>query len=100
MRCPRCPGSGERRCRCHGRGLTRQRTRMAETIALLEQLQIDQRPEQLLVVLPPAFMFGQQPLDLATVAELAREGTRRIDMIADEVPHRATEPFVDGHAKT
>src|SRR5690242_13715004 len=100
MRRSRCPGGGYRRDRCHGCGLASQRPWMAETIALLEQFEIDQRPEEFLVILPPAFMLDQKPLDLDAVADLPRDGAGRIDMIADKAAHWATEPLIDGDAKT
>src|SRR6266404_5373560 len=42
--------------------------RLRQAEMLLEELEIDQGPEQLFVVLPALFMFGEQLLDFMAIA--------------------------------
>src|SRR6266478_7412051 len=50
--------------------------RLRQAEMLLEELEIDQGPEQLFVVLPALFMFGEQLLNFMAIAYLGRQRMR------------------------
>ncbi len=66
---------------------------------LLEQLEIDQCPDQLLVIPAAVLVLSQDALHFAAVEERARKRSRSHDMIADEAAHGPAEPFIDRDAE-
>src|SRR5256885_1974390 len=65
----------------------------------MPDLQIQQRPEQFLVILPPREMIAQNAVECARLVIRARQRSAALQMIHEIVAQVAAEPLVYRHAK-
>src|SRR5262245_27698144 len=73
--------------------LTRQAMRSG-SIAPVPELQVEQRPEQLLVVLPPCEVLVEHAAQRARLVVGARGRARPLQVVEQEFAHPATKPLV------
>src|SRR5262245_27391156 len=68
-------------------------------ISAVPDFQVEQRPQQLLVVLPPPQVVGEIPVERRRVVVTPRERGRAPQMVQQAVAHPAAKPLVDRHAE-
>src|SRR5262245_49865500 len=78
----------------------RQRRRaIASSILPVPELEVQQRPQQLFVVLPAADMLGQQPVENARVVVAPSPRRSASKVIEQILAHSIAEPVVDRNAE-
>src|SRR5882724_3826263 len=69
------------------------------SILSVPNLEVEQRPQQLLVVLSCTEVLGKHTVEHARVVVSARARCRALQMFEQMLPHRTAEPLIDRHAK-